>query len=76
LAEEIRFKDAIQLLEVPVPFSSPRLTYVVSACPTGFEKLLSEDLGIADEVDGIAALLTVCNIYISTIVIHIYQRYD
>lgn len=62
MVEEIRFNDAIQLLEVPVPFPSPRPAYAVSACPSGFENLLLKDLGIADEVDGIAALLTVYNI--------------
>lgn len=56
--EEIRRSEGIQLLETRelVPNTRPR--FDVPMCLSGFETLSVEDLGMADEVDGL--LLTPC----------------
>lgn len=74
LVEEFRFNDAIQLLEAPVPFPSPRPMYAVSVGLSGSGNILLKDLGRADEIDGIGALLTICKNISQNIVTHIDQR--
>jgi hypothetical protein len=74
LAEELRFNDAIQLLEAPVPFPIPRPRYAVSVGLSGSANILLKDLGRADEIDAIGALLTICKNISQKIVNHIDQR--
>jgi len=60
LAEEIRRSEGIQLLETRELLPNTRPTFEVPVDFSGFETFLVEDLGKAEEVDGI--LFTPCKI--------------
>lgn len=58
MAEEIRRSEGIQLLETRALLPNTRPRFEVPAGLSGFEAFTVEDLGVAEEVDGL--LFTPC----------------
>lgn len=64
LAEDVLLNDVIQLPEAPVRFPSPRPLFVASIGPSALCTFFFKAPGRANEVDGIAVLLPICNSHI------------